>query len=80
MLFRSDVKMARLATFLPSMQAELEMTEMAGRQVGVEGMDQLKIVKNEVMRWLDESWMEEKNKVVSWQKKTRDHVIRPNIT
>ena len=63
--FRSDVKMARLATLLPSMQAELEMTEMAGRQVGVEGMDQLKIVKN-VMRWLDESWMEEKNKVVSW--------------
>ena len=61
--------MARLATLLPSMQAELEMTEMAGRQVGVEGMDQLKIVKNEVMRWLDESWMEEKNKVVSWQKK-----------
>ena len=65
MLFRSDVKMARLATLLPSMQAELEMTEMAGRQVGVEGMDQLKIVKN-VMRWLDESWMEEKNKVESW--------------
>ena len=57
--------MARLATLLPSMQAELEMTEMAGRQVGVEGMDQLKIVKN-VMRWLDESWMEEKNKVESW--------------
>ena len=65
MFFRSDVKMARLATLLPSMQAELEMTEMAGRQVGVEGMDQLKIVKN-VMRWLDESWMEEKYKVESW--------------
>ena len=24
------------------------------------------MIKNEVMRWLDERWMEEKNKVVSW--------------
>ena len=57
--------MARLATLLSSMQVELEMTEMAGRQVEVEGMDQLKIVKSAVTRWLDERWMEEKNKVVS---------------
>ena len=32
--------MARLPTLLPCMQAELERTEMAGRQVEVEGMDQ----------------------------------------
>ena len=57
--------MARLATLLSSMQVELEMTEMAVRQVEVEGMDQLKIVKSAVTRWLDERWMEEKNKVVS---------------
>ena len=68
MFFRSDVIKARLATLLPSMQAELEMTEMAGRQVEMEGMDKLEIVKNEVMRWLDERLTEEKNKVVSWQK------------
>ena len=66
--FRSDVIKARLATLLPSMQAELEMTEMAGRQVDIEGMDKLEIVKNEVVRWLDERLTEEKNKVVSWQK------------
>ena len=68
MFFRSDVIKARLATLLPSMQAELEMTEMAGRQVEMEGIDKLEIVKNEVMRWLDERLTEEKNKVVSWQK------------
>ena len=68
MFFRSDVIKARLATLLSSIQAELEMTEMAGRQVEVEGMEQSTIVKNEVMRWLDERWTEEKNKVVSWQK------------
>lgn len=68
MFFRSDVIKARLATLLPSMQAELETTEMAGRQVEMEGIDKLEIVKNEVMRWLDERLTEEKNKVVSWQK------------
>ena len=63
--FRANARKARLATLLSSMQAELEMAEMAGRQVEEEGMDQLRIVKDEVMRWLDEKWMEEKDKMVS---------------